>query len=63
MSFNMGDRVSIKGYAIPMTVETVFGDDVTVLEYDPKRNVLRRQTYKAAALQLAPKRRAISVSF
>jgi hypothetical protein len=63
MTFKLGDRVSVMGHADPKTVESTNGDDVTVFEYDPKRNLLCRQTYKAAALQLAPKRRAVGVSF
>ena len=62
MTFKLGDRVSIIGDADPKTVESTNGDDVAVLEYDPERHVLRRQTYKAALLQLAPRRRAIGVS-
>jgi hypothetical protein len=63
MAFKLGDRVSVIGCADPKTVESTHGDDVAVLEYDPERHVLRRQTYKAALLQLAPKRRTIGLSF
>ena len=59
MTFKLGDRVSVIGYADPKTVESSNGDDVTVFEYDPKKNLLCRQTYKAAMLQLAPKPRVI----
>ncbi|THD79220.1 MAG: hypothetical protein E7812_09050 [Phenylobacterium sp.] len=57
MTFNPGDQVSVKGFAIPMTVQSVNGDDVTVLEYDPKRKMTRERTCKAATLQPAPRRR------
>jgi hypothetical protein len=63
MNFNPGDHVSFRGYAIPMTVESVNGDDVTVLEYDVKRKTMRRQIYKAATLQPTPRRKAIRPTF
>jgi hypothetical protein len=63
MIFNPGDLVSIRGYAVPMPVESINGDDVTVREYNPKQKNWRRQTYKAAVLQLTPKRRAFRVTF
>jgi hypothetical protein len=63
LAFNSGDRVSVKGYADPKTVLHVVGDDVTVLEYDSERNILCRQTYKAAVVQPAPKRGAMALTF
>jgi hypothetical protein len=63
MAFNPGDKVSVIGFAAPMTVESVAGDDVTVLEYDVKRKAMRRRTYKAATLRPTPKRRALRFVF
>jgi hypothetical protein len=55
VTFKPGDRVSIKGFAVPKTVMDINGDSVAVLEYDPAQNIVRRQTYKADMLQLAPR--------
>jgi hypothetical protein len=63
VSFSPGDRVSVRGFATPMTVESVSGDDVTVLEFDPRRRTMRKATYKAAVLQPTPQRRAIRAAF
>jgi hypothetical protein len=62
VAFRSGDRVSVKGYADPKTVLHVVGDDVTVLGYDSERNILCRQTYKAAVVQPAPKRGAMALT-
>jgi hypothetical protein len=61
--FKSGDRVSIKGFAGPRTVMDIQGDTVGVLEYDPQQNIMRRQTYKADMLQLAPRRGAAAPAF
>jgi hypothetical protein len=58
--FKSGDRVSIKGLGIPKTVMDIHGDIVGVLEYDPQQNIMRRQTYKADMLQLAPRAGAVT---
>lgn len=62
VTFKPGDRVSIKGVAIPKTVMDINGDDVGVLEYDAAQNIMRRQTYKAHTLQLAPRPRAMGLA-
>ncbi len=59
MNFKPGDRVSVIGYAIPLIVESVDGDDVVVQEYDHKKKKHVARTYKAATLHPTPKRKSI----
>lgn len=63
MTFKPGDRVAVKGFAVPKTVMDINGDNVAVLEYDPDRKLMRRQIYKADVLQPAPRRGAIIPTF
>ena len=57
MTFEPGQQVSHLHTVMPMTVESVKGGDVTVLEYDHNKRRSIRQTYKAATLRPTPPRR------
>lgn len=57
MDFKPGDRVSVKGFVMPLVVESIDGDDVTVLEYDIKKKKHVKKVYKAATLHPTPKRK------
>jgi hypothetical protein len=50
MDFQPGQRVSLIGYGIPMTIESVEGDNVTATRYDAKGKRIS-EVYKAAALK------------
>lgn len=63
MTFQPGDWVSLVGFGVRLRVVSASGDDVTVLEYDPRRKTWRQRTYKAAMLRPAPRRQAMGVSF
>ena len=57
MTFVPGQQVSHLHTVMPMTVESVKGNEVTVLEYDHKKRRSIRQTSEAATLRPAPHRR------
>lgn len=63
MDFKPGDVVALRGFSVPMTVESVSGDEVLVQEWDLRKKTWRSVTYKAGALQPAPRRRPIIPRF
>jgi uncharacterized protein YodC (DUF2158 family) len=62
MTFKLGDCVQQVGYAIPMVVETIEGNQITCSWRDGK-GTMKRDTFPVTSLKPFQGRRAIRVRF